>query len=374
MVIDHSQAQAGHLRPSMLRHRTCPAAQTIAGFFFLVRNIDMLQYVALIFNVDNKVMNFEKPTTSTEQESTLLKRLATMKHLRMLVGGLTVGAAFLLSEREVDKRNNIVDKINNEQNLTPERKAELLTETEYLSEQFSDNIQFYLGEADKRADQERDESHKPVEMIGFEEEGLNTDILREVWSEKYYPKGTILGQVEEVNYTRSTLVLSHYGMGNEATASTMEGEDVIKIHRLEDDGYTNPETYFMEAGDWSFSHELGHINDWTNNNTLSTDQRVEFLYEVTKHFNEPNSFQGVLNYARRIHNDNKQKENYYRVREFWAELTETYFTFPEILKKEDSEGYKLVEKWMTAKQPDFDPIAALEQRQELMKNVIKSKK
>lgn len=318
-------------------------------------------------------MNFEKPSTGAEQEDTLLKRLATMKHLRMLVGGLTVGAAFLLSEREIDKRNNIVDKINNEQDLTPERKAELLTETEYLSEQFSDNIQFYLGEADNRASQEHEEAPKPVKILGFEEEGLNSSILQEVWSEKYYPKGTILGQVREVDYTRSTLVLRHYGMDNQATASTMEGKDVIKIHRL-DDGYNNPETYFMEAGDWFFSHELGHINDWTNNNTLTPDQRVEFLYEVSKHFNEGGSYQDLLNYTGKIHNDDKYKENYYRVREYWAELTDSYFTFPEIFKKADPEGYKLVAKWMTAKQPDFDPIAALEQRQELMKNVKKSNK
>jgi hypothetical protein len=91
-------------------------------------------------------------------------------------------------------------------------------------------------------------------------------------------------------------------------------------------------------------HEFAHQNDWTRNIILSEPQRIKLLCDATSAFSESKEF--FSEYVESIKNDDKQREAYIKVTEYWAEAIEQYMTAgPENYKKTNPTEYALVKKW-----------------------------
>ena len=98
------------------------------------------------------------------------------------------------------------------------------------------------------------------------------------------------------------------------------------------------------------AHEIGHHQDWENNNRLPIQERLVFLREVSEKFNSDDRWQSayVDIDIRKEYRDKKSdpEEMLYRqVKEYWATIIEIYTTEPDRLKKSHPKDFALTEKW-----------------------------
>src|SRR6185295_8058545 len=64
-------------------------------------------------------------------------------------------------------------------------------------------------------------------------------------------------------------------------------------------------------------HELAHLNDWNSTNLNSLDS-MELLNSVYQRVQSPDRFKS--SYVEHIHNEDKQQQTTYRMREYFAEI------------------------------------------------------
>ena len=176
-----------------------------------------------------------------------------------------------------------------------------------------------------------------------------------MWSESFYPKGTIVGNLQEVKFHREEKQTNQYGFFHTNVGEVNKFTDVINFFIKNEKEYPSKKD-FVDTLDWYFSHELAHINDWANNNNLSPEERVQFLYEVTEAFDAPDSFRDIFGYVAEIKDTDTQMEKYAKVVEYWAVVCEYYLTFSDDVsfEKEHPTEHKLIKKWLLSKDPNFD--------------------
>ncbi len=97
--------------------------------------------------------------------------------------------------------------------------------------------------------------------------------------------------------------------------------------------------------------------------------RVEFLYEVSQNCFKEGAFRDLFGYINSIKNKDKNKENYYKAREYWGSCCEYYFTFPEMLKQDHPREFAMVDKYVKMEDSNYTPFEKLAQRQELIKQM-----
>lgn len=107
-------------------------------------------------------------------------------------------------------------------------------------------------------------------------------------------------------------------------------------------------------------HEIGHTADWNNNNFITSEQRVEMLFDIMSLMKNSDRYhseyvEGITMEGLKSHlngvdaGDEKTSEqylNYIRVVEYWPEIAKAYFKNPEEFKKNNEKDYKVVKKWI----------------------------
>lgn len=73
-------------------------------------------------------------------------------------------------------------------------------------------------------------------------------------------------------------------------------------------------------------HELGHANDWSTNQHLSTDERYDLLLKILERVEADDRFKS--DYVENIKLEDWQAQLYSRAREYWGEIVGQYFTLP----------------------------------------------
>lgn len=113
-----------------------------------------------------------------------------------------------------------------------------------------------------------------------------------------------------------------------------------------------------------YTHEIGHSNGWNNPN-IPLHERVELLRRVTElYFGGQSSF--TTDYVEAINNPDPQEESYIKIGEFWAEACQSYFSSPELLKKNHPEIYEVVDWWVKKTDPSFDAAKASSTRSDVL--------
>ena len=243
----------------------------------------------------------------------------------------------------------------------------------FLVEKFSPHIIDYLMMGDKAANKNNKGMPNQPIITGFDKIGIDNKAISELWSKKYYPAGAIEGNIASVEYLGNRAGnVADYNIGGEAAASARDFSDIIQFH---DDGLRVGSKKELkdkiENLDWHFTHELGHNTDWVNQNTLTPVERAEFLHDIAKAFEKPGSFRDSMGYIDSINNPDKHKENYYKVREYWASLCEQYLSFPELSRdylSKDEVG--LIKKWLEREDKEFNPIKAEKEKKLLIEALV----
>lgn len=241
------------------------------------------------------------------------------------------------------------------------RTKEMVERAQYLEDRFGPDIIVYLALATKKEQQAAaKEKSCPPEIIGFENLGFKKESLQKLWSEEYYPEGSINEEVKSIEY------------GAPLTCTeTKPGKQVIYFRSYSKPGNAPiPRYYFLSGLDGRFFHELAHINDWKSASDLSLKERIEFLAETTARFESEDSFQSQ---ARTASIEPKElgprQARYELIAERWADACEAYFLCPDAFKKVYSKDAELIEKWLKRQDPDYSFSDAVKQKREFIKSI-----
>jgi len=327
-------------------------------------------------------MNFEKPKIEnveskdgkTERAEKLKKKIREMTAW----GVITLSSLGILKtiekvrEQEYKPKAIIAD-IEKKQSLSEIEKAELNKKLEYLKNNFSENI---FSQLKNGAETNKESKPEPIEVKGFERVGFSNEDLKELWSEKYYPKGWLDDEINVVEYRDKELkgdLKREYGRDEEVkyggtTHMEKEGKSKIEFY------FKGPKEHdskkdFIETLDWYFSHEASHANDWESESQMDFKNRVDFLCEVSQSCFKGGAFRDVMGYVDSIKNNDKNKERYYKVREYWGSCCEYYFTFPEIFKQNNPAEFAMVDKYVKMEDTNYNPVEKLAQRKGLIEQM-----
>lgn len=167
---------------------------------------------------------------------------------------------------------------------------------------------------------------------------ISGHVLEEVCN-KAYPKGwverTDLGWKE-----KGTPMNPEYGMEEGLEAA---GQHDGRLRRLE---------LYGKLGD-SFqgvlSHEIAHGNDWRTSLSMNAAQKADLLLDIGKRLQSEDRFKS--SYVEGINSVDKGAEFYNKAVEYWAEISEQFFTDPTQLPAED---FAIVARVISYSDPQFD--------------------
>jgi hypothetical protein len=318
-------------------------------------------------------MNFEKGFLNLKEQS--LRKVSKIMAAFVVAGIITFGPGTegfknIAAPSSPEKYIEYVEK----QPGADEVKAEMLRgKLKFLEEKFSSRIIDYLMMGDRAAKENNQNIPSQPIISGFDKVGINNKDMGTLWSKKFYPVGAIENNIASINYLGNRAGnVPDYNIGGEAAAGARDFSDVVYFHN---DGLQIESKKDLQdkigSLDWHFTHELGHNTDWANQNKLTPVERVEFLHDIAKAFEKPGSFRDPLGYIDSINNPDKHKENYYKVREYWASLCEQYLSFPELSKdylSKDETG--LIKKWLEREDKEFNPIKAEKEKKILIETIV----
>ncbi len=318
-----------------------------------------------------------------KQKERLTARQKLKKEIREIAawGFITLSALgitkvlFPEKPKEISADHIISVHINKDKTIKEVEKQELLKKFDYLRQQFGDSN---LGRLTHFSEINRDVKSKNPEIKGFNKlhPKLNDEILQNVWSEKYYPNGWINERVSAVEYSEEKGELSDQtgldpktwkALAEYSAPETKKAK--ITFFRaagslVEDDASVQQVILALNA---HFSHELGHANDWKEED-MSFKNRIEFLYEVAQQCFQEGSMDSE--YVKSIKNDNPQVERYCKVIEYWAEICECYFSWPHMLETAHPDAFALVDKYVKKEDPRFNIIEKNDEILKAIKNIV----
>ena len=196
--------------------------------------------------------------------------------------------------------------------------------------------------------------------VGFEEMEINSERFLEICKETY-PEGWITTEIDsvimkETKVDSTNVIPDQYNLG--------EGWSTIGLARLKELGVTTVELYPQYSPREVlnvFSHELGHVNDWDHDNSLSAADKIALFSKVTKRFQEgENLFKS--DYVESIDNADPRRNLELKVSEYWAEICSEYFGNPVNFKDKHPDDFQLVDSWVHRQDHDFDPVMQSSQR------------
>ncbi len=237
-----------------------------------------------------------------------------------------------------------------------------------------------LETGDSSAFSERNSEGKAPAVDNFEKIGLDSKLMRQIWSEEngMYPKNWINGEIESVLYSNNLVGMEHYGKKFKGVKSgdyTPKLGSFISVNASEEEVTHLSKLDLAEGLDFKFGHEVGHNNDWETNKDLDIVERMQLLKEVLDRMESKKPFlsaQAELfneqDYYQKIENSDRNKMKYLQAKEYWAEICEHYFGMPEWMQEQYPKDYLLVEKYVKKTDPSYNPIEVKSKRSRILEN------
>lgn len=184
----------------------------------------------------------------------------------------------------------------------------------------------------------------PLKFEGFEKKPeVNLDELKSFLEQKY-GKAWLTGTVDKIVYVDEVENAGTFRVAGTASGRSLSGsiqkttDQFINIYKSSDDVKT------------IIAHELAHHNDWLSSHNLTIPERLEFLRNVIENHKREDAPR--YDYVERVtveegkhdglsENDIKVAQ----ITEYWAMITEDFFTNPNNLARVSPESYALVKKW-----------------------------
>lgn len=305
----------------------------------------------------------EKTGASPEKlHNRLIKRFKSFLATGVLLtaSGITLERLGQVVLNELVKPKDYIEYTENLGPLESSQKETLTKQLEYIDKEFSEPVIYYLKKGHESARESKESCPSNPKIEGFEQIGLNNEKINDLWNERHYPKGTINGNISRIRFVRATIIdkLPWHGVSENTAAFVKDFSDEITFWGASEMNERREEGTRIFS-DFYFAHELGHINDWVNNNNLTPSERAEFLFEITTSFNRPSSFRDGLGYIE------SQSTKYKKIVEYWAEVSRIYF-YPDSFSKEPTKQYQnellLAQKWLTRHDRSFMNVKSRDER------------
>lgn len=304
-----------------------------------------------------------------EKQQIILDKINKAVKIFVATGVLTMGSQPMLENKIIEgcSAQSYIEYSGEDNEVQQEKIREGL---EYLEGKYSKSIVSFLSVADEEAKDKKNSVNQSPEIVGFDKLNISDYDLKNLWSEEFYPKGTINGEISEIKYLdKSHSNVEDYNIKGEKGAGTTRKDKSVEFTKA--DNYGN-KSETLRALDWYFSHETGHLNDWSSKINLTSAERVQFLIDVTNSFEKEGSFRDVMGYIDSINNPIKHKELYYKVSEYWATLCEYYLSFSDSNKILSEEEINLLKKWLLQDENSlFNIEESIEKRSSLITEISK---
>lgn len=165
--------------------------------------------------------------------------------------------------------------------------------------------------------------------------------------------------VKSIVQSRDKKRIHYEGLKDQyALASTIENDEGAEIRY-----YSNSKSQPLDYVINSLAHEIAHANDWDNNH-ISYEDRLDLLLKISKRINAENRYQS--DYVKSIKGDNLHKTNYDRATEYWAEISEQYFSDSTKLNFED---FRIVDEYIHRVDPKYNWRKSLTSRLALVEKI-----
>lgn len=319
-----------------------------------------------------------------KKKEQLTAKEALKKEIRKIVawGFITIsslGIAKVLFPEKPKKEGVSIDQImsvyiDKDKTIKETERREILKKIEYLKEQFGD---LNLWQLTYFSDIDRDVKPEDPEINGFNKlhPKLSDENLKRIWNEKYYPKGWINERVGAVEYAEQEIqATDQYGLDpkNWAITGKFNAPETkkVKITIFRPTGSLVGDDSVKEVItvlDSVLNHELGHANDWKEED-MNFKNRVEFLYDVAQQCFNKGSMESK--YVESIKNDNPHVEKYCKVVEYWGEICQCYFSWPSKFKAAYPDAFALVDKYVQKEEPGFNIVEKNREKKEAIQNII----
>ncbi len=216
------------------------------------------------------------------------------------------------------------------------------------------------------------------ESSGFENIGLSSESMKEIFSEKFYPHGTVTGKLAEIKYVDEAGKINENKLGELFTKDKAEvvadaSNSVIRFFKTKTkDSTSQSEVATIMAR--NFSHELAHLNDFFHDSSLKPKERVSFLYDVTNCL-QKSELPKKDYYLSHISNVEQRQQNITLATEYFAQLVAIYMEFPEDFENITTQPEQaLIKKWFLKNDSSFSNKKSLQQREQFIKKEFGEKK
>lgn len=194
--------------------------------------------------------------------------------------------------------------------------------------------------------QKLEKSQEEITIKGFENfPGASNEEIKNLLQK--YPKTWLQNSTKEIIYVPEIQkVDKRYVKGGEARpygVSAMLEKDIrtpIKIFEIPQEHIKNS---ILETTLEVLHHEIAHNNDWESSQILSSQERINFLYDITQRYNSENRFKS--SYVESIKIKDKFLESYIKTKEYWAEIMMNHLLYGEQFEASHPEDAKICQKW-----------------------------
>ena len=301
-----------------------------------------------------------------------MRKAKYLAKIGLCAGALAIGG--LAVKQSVESRR---DYRNYYEEKTPETDKERYKELrQKLVSQLGEKTVDEMESGDRSAFWERrdvkETEMQPPKIKGFDQVGINQKTLEKLWSDQggLYPKKWINGEIDEVVYIGETGEVKEKE-GIQTTAAVISLLKKIMMYKDPYDYEGRSPTLRIGKFDADFGHEIGHMNDWESDRSLSLLERAELLSKIADRMRSEHPFKNIIDskpYYQSFHSENKEDENYHQSKEYWGDLCEGYFSVPEWVKNNYPEDYAIVDGYVKKTDPAFDAIHAEEQRDSIIQS------
>lgn len=182
---------------------------------------------------------------------------------------------------------------------------------------------------------------------------VDAETIKKIMKETF-PKGWTFGSIKNINWENeieADETLKEYGLEGASAAGSASSSELSIIT-------LGPS--FLDV----LSHEIGHYNDWGSKN-LNIIESADLALRIGERLKSEGRYKS--SYVEKINNPDKQKENYYKADEYWAEICQQFFTDPTQLPDED---FAIIYNVISKTDPNFSISKANELRNQIMTDAL----
>jgi len=163
---------------------------------------------------------------------------------------------------------------------------------------------------------------------------------------KGYPKNWVEGEITKISQTFT-----------ESDAWAICSTDQSGFSEITFYAYSYSQNPYKNV-EYTLSHEIAHANDWDNDNSLTFEERIDFLLKIIDRVQSKDRF--MSSYVESITNPDPQHELKRKAKEYWGDICGVYFSGS--TQRLNTKDIAIIEWVISLNDPNFDLLKACKVR------------